>query len=166
MKILIGFIILFSGYQLSSAQESDFDIPVYDKFDDMSSLLNTNSDTTFVMNFWATWCKPCVKELPYFEQLNAEKEFNRPVKVVLVSLDDKKHIDRKVVPLLDRNNIKSEVWLLDDAKYNDWIDKVSTEWSGAIPATLIFDKDKRQFEETDFISYNELKNIIDNFIEN
>ena len=167
MKTLIVFIVLFASCQSSIEQTTDFsEILVFDKFDEMSSRLNTNSDTTFVMNFWATWCVPCVKELPYFEDLNADKGFEKPVKVVLVSLDEKKHIDKKVVPLIDKKNVKSEVWLLDDPKYNEWIDKVSPEWSGALPGTLIFDKHKRQFEETSFISYTELKNIIDQFIEN
>jgi thiol-disulfide isomerase/thioredoxin len=131
----------------------------------MESKLITESDTTYVINFWATWCKPCVAELPYFEELNASEDFDKPMKVILISLDDKKVLNRKVIPLLEKKNIRSEVWLLDDAKYNDWIDKVSTDWSGAIPATLIFNKNKRQFEEADFSTYSELKNIISQFLE-
>ena len=140
-------------------------VQVFDKFDQMEDKLNTDSDTTYIINFWATWCKPCVKELPYFETLNSSDEFERPVKVVLVSLDDKKLLDKKVIPLLTKKNIQSEVWLLDDTKYNEWIDKVSAEWSGAIPATLIFNKSKRQFEESDFATYSELQNFIHQFID-
>ena len=45
-----------------------------------------NNDTLYVVNFWATWCKPCVAEMPYLEE--AQKKFaNNKVKVVFVSLN-------------------------------------------------------------------------------
>lgn len=150
---------------MTSVQSADKDVRIFDKFDQMEFKLKTNSDTTYVVNFWATWCKPCVKELPYFEELNATEKFDKPVKVVLISLDEKKFVDNKVIPLLVDKKIQSEAWLLDDPKYNDWIDKVSAEWSGAIPATLVFNKTKRQFEEADFSTYNELQNFISQFLE-
>ncbi len=103
--------------------------------------LNAEGDTLFVINFWATWCRPCVAELPYF--LEAEEEFSSDeFKLLLVSLDFKTDLDLKVKPFLEKKGIGSEVVLLDDLDYNSWIDKVSEEWSGAIPATLFLNPEK------------------------
>ena len=101
------------------------------------------NDTTYVINFWATWCKPCVKELPYFEKI-AWDYSDKNVKVLLVSLDFPDKIESQVIPFMEKNNIKSEVVLLDDPDANSWIPKVSPDWSGAIPATVIYKNEKRK----------------------
>ncbi|RMG23643.1 MAG: TlpA family protein disulfide reductase [Bacteroidetes bacterium] len=98
--------------------------------------LKTHSDTLFVYNFWATWCRPCVKEMPYFEQLNQEFA-HKKVKVVFVSLDFPDQLERLVQPFVEKKNIQSEVVLLNAPNYNEWIDKVSPKWTGSIPATLL-----------------------------
>lgn len=123
-------------------------IPVYD-FEALSVWLNKTNDTTYVVNFWATWCKPCIKELPAFEKLNTEYG-SQKVKVLLVSLDFPEKLESQVMPFIEKQNIKAEVVLLDDADANSWIPKVSPEWSGAIPATLIYKKGERKFYERSF----------------
>jgi thiol-disulfide isomerase/thioredoxin len=113
------------------------------------------SEITYVINFWATWCKPCVKELPYFEQLNKNYK-DKNVHIVLVSLDFPKHIERQVIPFIKKHDLQSEILLLDDPDANTWIPKVSEEWSGAIPATIFVKGNKRQFFEKSF-TYTELE---------
>lgn len=119
--------------------------------DQLESRLENGADTTFVVNFWATWCGPCVKELPFFETLgenNAGKEF----KVLLVTLDFAEDLESKVIPFLVRKSVKSEVLLLDESNANKWIPRVSEEWSGAIPATIFANAQKkiRHFHEGSF----------------
>lgn len=92
-------------------------------------------DTLYVVNFWATWCKPCIQELPSFDSLYHHTS-GKPVKLVLVSLDFKEELEKKVKPFLAKNNIQIPCYLLDEGNGNDFIDKVSKDWSGAIPATL------------------------------
>jgi thiol-disulfide isomerase/thioredoxin len=58
------------------------------KFDQIEKLIASGNDTTYVFNFWATWCVPCVKEFPSFQAL-AGKHKNEKVKVVMCSLDFK-----------------------------------------------------------------------------
>lgn len=142
---------LFSGLCLGQ-------VTVYEKFDDMESAIMTDlsPDTTYVINFWATWCGPCVKELPYFEELNALYD-GQAFKQILVSLDDPKKLESKVIPFLAKNNIQSKVVLLADGKANSWIDKVDPNWSGAIPITLILKGDGRKFYEQEFHSTFELE---------
>ena len=48
------------------------DIPVIEDFATLEARMNQPTDTLIVYNFWATWCRPCVAELPYFEKLNQE----------------------------------------------------------------------------------------------
>ena len=139
------------------------EVPVYKTFDDFEPILHQDTDTTYVVNFWATWCGPCVKELPYFEALHKRYE-DQPVKVVLVSLDFEKHIVKKLLPFLNKKDIQSDVVLLADGKANNWIDKVDPSWSGAIPITLVYKGDKREFYEKEFHSEQELVNIISPFL--
>lgn len=109
------------------------------KIDELLKMLSTRSDKVLVVNFWATWCAPCVAELPLFERLNEER--NADVDVALVSLDMILDPDTgKVHKFVQRKNLRSRVLLLDADNENDWIDKVDTRWSGALPATLVIDQ--------------------------
>ncbi|MEM5565516.1 redoxin domain-containing protein [Psychroserpens sp. AS72] len=132
-------------------------------YNELESYLNSKDDSKiYVINFWATWCAPCVKELPYFEELNA-KYSNKNVEVILVSLDFPKQIESKLVPFLVKRNLKSEVVILDDVDSNTWIPKVNENWSGAIPATVIYNKGKSTFYERSF-NYQELESELKQFI--
>lgn len=128
------------------------------KFDALQKILESNKDEIHIINFWATWCAPCVKELPLLEKLNAEGL--EKVKITLISLDYADKVDN-VNAFITRKNIKSSVLLLDDVDYNSWIDKVEKQWSGAIPATLIinFRTNKRKFLERE-LKEGELEKLI------
>jgi thiol-disulfide isomerase/thioredoxin len=113
------------------------------KFPELQKRLSRPNDTTYVVNFWATWCAPCVKELPNFEKLNAAYA-GKKVKVLLVSMDYASQADKKVRPFVARQKLKSEVLLLNESDPNSWLEKVDTKWSGAIPFTLILNNKTRQ----------------------
>jgi len=133
-------------------------------FNDFEPHLHFLNDTTYLVNFWATWCTPCVDELPAFERIRKEYE-RKNVKVLLVSLDFPRQLDSRLVPFLEKHGIGSEVVLLDDPDANKWIDKVDPEWSGAIPATLIYNKSSREFHEGSF-TYDELKKKVELKLQN
>jgi len=114
------------------------------KFDWYTDLISRNTDTTLVINFWATWCVPCVAELPYFEQLGATYA-NRKLAVYLVSLDFVKKKEEVLVPFLEKRKIQSRVVLLNEPNYNAWIDRVDSSWSGALPATLIINNSQKLY---------------------
>lgn len=117
-------------------------------FEELDTYLSRQNDTVYVINFWATWCGPCVKELPIFEELTTRARQNDlKVKVYLVSLDFPQHVDSKLLPFIREKHLLSEVLYLDDGKAHVWIPKVHPDWSGAIPATLIYQGDKRTFIE-------------------
>jgi thiol-disulfide isomerase/thioredoxin len=118
------------------------------KLADLLKRLELKSDNIQVINFWATWCAPCVKELPLFEKLNAEHRPN--VKVTLVSMDlDLDPSPDKVYKFINRKNIQSEVLLLNETDSNSWINKIEKQWSGALPATIVINQHtgQRKFVE-------------------
>jgi thiol-disulfide isomerase/thioredoxin len=128
-------------------------IPGIDR-DDISRMVRNNSDTTYVINFWATWCSPCVKEIGYFEDLHREYAGD-PVQVILVSLDFPNQKDRRVLPFIEEKQLSAPVLLVTDLDYNGWIDLVDPSWSGSLPATLIYRGDKKVFLEKE-LTKNEL----------
>jgi thiol-disulfide isomerase/thioredoxin len=106
------------------------------KYEDLERLVRVQDDTLNVVNFWATWCGPCVKELPHFEALN-KAGTSKKVRVLLVSMDDVKTLENKVKPFVKQRKLKSKVVLLNEPDLNTWVDKLVPEWSGALPMTLI-----------------------------
>ncbi|MBE0663619.1 MAG: TlpA family protein disulfide reductase [Bacteroidales bacterium] len=153
MKILLLILLVITSLILT-AQNA---IPVKN-FQELEPRLHMDDDYTWVINFWATWCAPCVKEMPYFEQIGKEYA-GKGVKVLLVSLDFVNQLDARVIPFVKKNDIKSEVILLNDPRANSWIPKVSDKWSGALPATLIYNKNHRSFYEQTF-SFDELEDAV------
>lgn len=148
---------LFMITDVHEAQAQDF--RTYESFEDFEHILHKDNDTTYVVNFWATWCGPCVKELPYFEEIT-DNYADKPLKVILVSLDFKRQIEKKFIPFLKKNKINSDVVLLLDGNEGEWIDKVDTSWSGSIPITIVYRGEKRVFIEDSFHSYEDLENFI------
>ena len=137
-------------------------LKIYDSFAELEGRLQTNSDSVYVVNFWATWCKPCVAELPYFMKL-AEDYKDEKVKFLYISLDFKKQIDSKLKPFLEAGKLKGEVLVITDPNSNEWINKVSPKWQGSIPATLIFNKADRGFYEQSF-HYEDLEKELKKYL--
>ena len=105
------------------------------KLAELKSLMDGPSEKIQVINFWATWCAPCVKELPLFEKLAQERQ---DVKVTLVSMDlDLDPNPEKVYRFIARKKLQSEVLILDEKDPNSYIDQIDKRWTGALPATII-----------------------------
>jgi len=160
------FIILVLVLTLYSCKERNKDIveliendtiEIYD-FAELESFLKTNTNKIVVINFWATWCKPCVKELPYFQELHDTYK-NENLKVVLVSLDFPDKFESQLIPFVKKKKITPQVILLDDPDENTWIPKIDETWSGALPATLIYSKSNSAFYEQSFTKESLFKEI-------
>lgn len=163
---------IFFGYT-SVAQENEipkplkiyksanYEVKSYD-YEGLKDYMAIESDTTYVYNFWATWCAPCVKELPNFLRLK-ETYKDKPFKLVLVSLDFPKSVEKSLMPFLEKKKMNVEVILLNDPDANSWIEKIDKDWSGAIPATLIVNENQRKFYEQSF-EYEQLEEEVKSFI--
>ncbi|WP_345272569.1 TlpA disulfide reductase family protein [Flaviramulus aquimarinus] len=175
--LIIGIILMTSGCQKNKKtvevlQEmttevvkkemnvSNIELEIYD-YEGFSTYLDKTDDKVYVINFWATWCAPCVKELPYFEKLN-ENYKNQNVEVILVSLDFPHVYDKNLKPFIAKKALKSKVIALNDTNENEWISKIDKSWSGAIPATIIYNKNQRKFFERSF-TYEELEKEVKQF---
>ena len=122
--------------------------------------MSSSKDTVYVINFWATWCKPCIEELPYFEEAHTFYATSN-VRILLVSLDMPSELERTLVPFIQKKKLQSEIVLLNEPDPNIWIDKIESTWTGSLPATLIFNgsSKKRMFYEKQ-ISKEELFSTI------
>ena len=124
----------------------------------------SSKDTLYIINFWATWCAPCVGELPEFNALHS-KYANMPVKVLLVSLDFKGDNTFKLARFLELKKIKPEVVWLSDTDPNVFIPKIDNSWEGSIPATVIVQPGK-QFKKfiEGTITEKQISKIADNIL--
>ena len=153
MKFLISVIVSLVVFERVSAQTKVV------KFEEIASIMATKSDAIQVINFWATWCAPCVKELPYFQAV--ENRNDPSVKITLVSMDYADKL-QNVNSFIKKKRITSDLLLLDNLDYNSWIDRVDESWGGAIPATLFINPrtGERKFVERE-LKDGELDSIID-----
>jgi len=69
-----------------------------------------NNGKPIIISFWATWCKPCCKELNTIAEVYADWQKETGVKLIAVSIDDSRSSD-KVKPLADANNWDYEILL-------------------------------------------------------
>jgi thiol-disulfide isomerase/thioredoxin len=156
MKSKLLLLILFSFLFVLNAHAQDVKLITVNQ---LQSRFKKGKDTIYVVNFWATWCKPCVNELPEFEKLKSANQ-GKPIKVILVSTDLKSKLDIRVKPFVKAHHLTGEVYLLNEAP-SSYQERISSDWSGALPGTLIVNGKTGQtkFHESAY-SYPELSAAI------
>ncbi len=136
----------------------------YIKTPGLEKILKNPQNKLLVINFWATWCSPCVSEIPVFEKM---AKFYDPSKVrfLLISLDFPSQIEKQLIPFLQKNKITIDVAVMMDLDYNSWIDKVDPQWQGDIPATLFLNNStKARFFHSGEVNESELKKYINSLL--
>lgn len=121
----------------------------------------SNKDTLYIVNFWATWCIPCVEELPAFDTLQTLYK-GQPVKVILASLDFKAGLQQKLAAFIKKKHTLPEVVWFTETDANSFVPKINKDWSGALPATWIYRSGNQTntfIEGT--IHTKQVKNIVD-----
>lgn len=127
-KILFVCLLLFSA-KSSVAQ----DIPKW-KIRDLQQIIDSSSGPT-ILNFWATFCIPCLKELPYFDK-TAQQYKGDSLQLYFVSLDGEEAYPKKIKTFTNKLKITSPVTFLDETNADAFCPVVDKSWSGAIPGTL------------------------------
>jgi len=156
MRLLLAALISFTlGLTSLQAQKIEkIGIPELEK------ILASPADELHVVNFWATWCPPCVTELPHFEKLSKELQ-GKGVKFILISLDFPSQTETKLIPFLKKNKITADVRLMTNLDYNSWIEKVDAGWQGNIPVTLFFNNPKKiKYFHPSEVTEQELRDLI------
>jgi thiol-disulfide isomerase/thioredoxin len=127
---------------------------------ELEKILASPDDVLHVVNFWATWCPPCVTELPHFEKLSIEYK-DKGVKFILISLDFPSQIDSRLIPFLKTNKITADVRVMTNLDYSSWIEKVDAGWQGNIPVTLVFNNaGKVKYFHPSEVTEQELRDLI------
>lgn len=106
------------------------------------------ADKPTIFNFWATFCKPCIEEIPHFQEM-AKKYDSTGVKLVFISLDLEEAYPAKIQTFAKKRNISYPITFLDETNADLFCPVVDPKWSGAIPATLFVNNKTgyRQFYE-------------------
>ncbi len=159
MRVFFIIIFLLAGSiaSLTAQKMEQIGVPELEK------VLASPDNVLHVVNFWATWCPPCVTELPYFEKLSKEYQ-GMDVKFILISLDFPSQIESRLIPFLNTNKITADVRVMTDLDYNSWIEKVDAGWQGNIPVTLFFNNaGKIKYFHPSEVTEQELKYLINKY---
>ena len=93
------------------------------------------SKTPLIVNFWATFCIPCLEEIPYFQEA-MKKHKTDGVKLLLVSLDLQEAYPTRIKTTIAKRKITAPVQWLDETNADYFCPKVDSSWSGGMPASL------------------------------
>lgn len=127
---------------------------VYENFADVEGLFRQSSDTTYVVNFWATWCAPCREEIPLLQQLALDKSGEK-IQIVLVSLDtEQSAIDRIPAFLTKEAPGLPAIVMTDEGE--EWGKSIDRVWSGSLPTTIIYKGALRYVYRREFRTYTDL----------
>jgi thiol-disulfide isomerase/thioredoxin len=156
MRTFIVIIILLTGGISSLTAQKINRIGIAE----LEEILASPADELHVVNFWATWCPPCVTELPYFEKLSGEYQ-GQGVRFILISLDFPSQIESRLIPFLEANKIRADVRVMTNIDYNSWIEKVDASWQGNIPVTLFFNNaQKARYFHPEELEEDKLRELI------
>jgi len=151
------YIVLFFILLATLGSSQDRTVAVINQ-EELAELLSVQNDTTYVVNFWATWCPPCVSEMPIlmeFAMRNKEKK----IKMLLVSFDYTNKIEERVLPFIEDFNITEDVVVFDTPPGVEWMDYVYTNYTGSIPATVVFKGKHKTIHDGEIQSYKQLDSL-------
>ena len=137
MKKKCKLIILLLATVVMATEADAQKVPTW-KIADLKAVIDTSQSPT-ILNFWATFCKPCIAEMPHFETLSKAYQA-KGVRLIFVSLDLKESYPAEVENFMRSRNLSSPVVYLNESNADLFVPVVDSSWSGAIPASLFLNK--------------------------
>jgi len=144
MKKLLLIVVLIFGYLFTFSQEIK-----KISITELESYIS-NSNKPLIINFWATFCVPCVKEIPYFQSI-IKDEYPGKVELLLVSLDLPSSYPSNISSFAKKKKFYSPIAWLNESNADIFCPRIDTAWSGSIPASLFVNNsiNYRKFYEKD-----------------
>lgn len=128
--------------------------------DDVREAVDAGHGRVTIVNFWATWCPPCVAELPYFAQVYEEYERDR-LHFLSISADHPETIEDAVEPFLEQRELPFPILLM-DAMPDDITEALQADFPGNLPVTLLYDPNGAIAQRWDReVTFEELQEAID-----
>ena len=110
----------------------------------LDELLSNRNGKPLLINVWTTWCVPCREEFQDLVEL--AKKYKTEIDVVGISVDFPEEIDSNVIPFLQKHNADFTNFIVDVKDPDHFINLLNKEWSGAVPATFLYDKNGNQIK--------------------
>ena len=142
--LFFGFILGIILINSSCKTEIKPKFEIVENFEEIENIFKKDNDTTYVINFWATTCPPCLVELPHFET-SSKNHKDEKYKTYLINIDDIKRLEKNVKPFLNKLNIENDVFALIDEDMSSWTAAVNEEWYGALPYTVIYKGENKKY---------------------
>lgn len=142
MNVLNSILLFLAFHYPGWIQNSAGQKITFIKVPELEQILNNPNDKLYVLNFWASWCGPCVVELPCFEKIATTVDTAK-VEFLFISLDFPSQVEKKLKPFLKKNKISQNIAVMMDLDYNSWVNKVDPDWQGNLPATLFFNNKRK-----------------------
>jgi thiol-disulfide isomerase/thioredoxin len=132
---LIGLLVMVGLFAQSQTSTTIKKVSIQD----VKVMMDT-STTPMIVNFWATWCGPCVREIPYIDSLIQAK--GNKVKLVLVSLDFPETYPKQLTAFVKKQGYKGEVVFLKETNADYFCPVIDKKWTGAIPVSVLVNNKK------------------------
>lgn len=126
--IFLGMILVvgFAGFSQSIKKVKIGEVDAYVK----------KSKHPVVVSFWATWCAPCVEEIPYLQEA-VQNHKGDSVELILVSLDYQNFYPKKISEFVKEKKYKATFWWLNETNADVFCPVIDPKWDGSIPCTLL-----------------------------
>lgn len=137
MKKLLSVLLVLGMVQWASGQTSIRKV----KIGELQKMIDTSS-VPLVVNFWATWCGPCIREIPWFEKgVGALKD--KKVKLLLVSIDFPAEFPKGITEFAKKQGYISQIVWLNETNTDYFCPKIDKSWDGTIPVTLMVNNSRK-----------------------
>ncbi len=108
-----------------------------------------------LVNFWATWCEPCRKEVPELSKMYTALK-GKGFELMTISADEPED-EKAAIAFLAKAGIGDPAYRKQAKNDDKFISGIDAEWSGALPALILYDKSGKKVKV--WIGETDLKQI-------